>query len=195
MADQQAPFGARVEWALTHKRSGETRTFVQTELPIEGEARMLGLVRQIGETLKDKAFDWERLGGMLDRGDLEWDFILQSIHLVEEEGPQFVVDSAAILLGVYPTNEDGSANQSYEADKAFIRGSINTDLWTRMLRTYADQNDYQRMVRPFWERLRPTIILPGDQPSGPGSTTSSTPDTATPDTSSEPSPPAPTAST
>jgi len=190
MAEDRGPIGPRVEWKLTHKRTGQERTFTQTELSIMGEARLLSWARHVGNLLKEKEFDWGALGSSLD-GDLDWNLILEVLGILAEEGPEQIVESTCILLGLYTTNEDGTPNTTFADDKAFLMGSVNFHIWVDMVRVFSEQNEYQRLARPFWERIRQAAnnaMEQQEQTYMPLSEPSLESATEPPSTSSEPTP-------
>ena len=147
------PFGPVVEWTLKH-RDGEERTYRQTELAIEGEARMLGLAHKAGSILKDRAFNFEDLVAMVDDGQPRWKAILDAIGIIVEEAPGLIAEAALVLLGIYPTNLDGTPNREFDDHERFIRATVSSAKFFDMMRVFVTQNDYQRMAGPFWNRFQ-----------------------------------------
>lgn len=152
------PIGAFYEWRLQKKVRGgepEERTYEQSELSIEGEARLLGMARKIGTLLKARDFDLAKLATMVNTGEPDWDLIVDALALITEEAPKVVAESVLILLSIFPTQEDGSPNPDYADHEQFIRHSVNSAKFHDMLRVFITQNDYQRLARPFWNRVSP----------------------------------------
>ena len=149
------PIAPVVEWQLKSKGAeGETRTYEQSELSIEGEARLLGMARKIGAVLKDADFDLGKVSNMIDSTDpVDWDIILDGVALVVENAPDLVGESTLILLGIFPTDEDGSPNPAYAEHLIFIKRTVNTAKFSDMLRVFIAQNDYERIARPLWNRF------------------------------------------
>lgn len=188
-----------VEWTLRNARRKDERHYEQSELSIEGEARLLGIARQAGDVLTAADFDWDRLTEMFEPGKpMDWPYVFRLLDLVIERAPDIITDMALVLLGIFPTTEDGQPNPQYNDERAFIRGAVNTSRFSAMLQVFADQNDYRRLAGPFWNRLfalgeqalGPMTGAPqtSDDETGPVRLANSLqPDTADDDTSSEPS--------
>ena len=155
---EPGPIPPSVEWKLV-RRSGadsEERTYTQSELSIEGEARILGMGTKIGALLKEKDFDINRIANMIQsEGDLDWDAIFEAITLVTENAPALVAETALTFVSIFPTSDDGTPNREYDDHQKFMRGAINVSKFTQMVRVFVAQNDWERMARPFWNRATP----------------------------------------
>lgn len=153
MADDlgSAVIPSTVEWTLQHKRTKEIRTYEQTELAIEGEARLVGLAQQVGARLSETDFPWDMLVDLFsdETKPLDWDKAIVALGSVADVAPNAVADSSLILFGVYLTRDDGTRNPDYEDQRTFLKGAVTFTQWTEILRTFAAQNDYQRLVGSF----------------------------------------------
>jgi len=166
------PVPAFHEWNLKSTirppkgQPAEERKYEQGELSIEGEARLLGQARKIGAILKDRNFNLDAISVMVNTGEPNWDVIFEAMTIVTEEVPRLIGESACVLLGVFPTLEDGTPNPEYEDHERFLRNALNTAKFVDMLMVFVDQNDYKRLARPFWGRVRQES---GSQPETAGS--------------------------
>jgi hypothetical protein len=150
-----AIFPGAVEHTLVNKRTGEQRQFVQTELSIEGEARLLALVRDIGARLTQSEFPWDLLADLFSdqTAPLDWDKALNLLGSVAEVAPDAVVESSLILFGIFPTNDDGTRNPEYEDARRFLLKAVTVTRWTDLIKVYIEQNEYQRMADNFGRAL------------------------------------------
>jgi hypothetical protein len=165
-AQDPGPVGPVVEWKLRAPGSvGEEQTYEQTELSIEGEARLLGMARKIGTLLRENEFDLDEASKMLEVGNPNWALIENGVSIVVENAPQLVAETAAILLSIYPTDEDGSPNPEYEGHIKFLRRSVNLAKINDMIRVFIRQNDYQRIAGPFFTRFRSSATPEPETPA------------------------------
>jgi hypothetical protein len=180
-----------VEWTLSTE--DETRTYTQKPLTIFGEGRALALVRKIGDVvLSEQAdIDLSAIGRMIDEGDIDWAVVLKVLELIGEQGPELIVDSTCLMLGIFPVIKGGEPNPEYDNHWDFIGRSIRFAMWTEMVQTFITQNDYQRLARPFftriWEQMQTTFqqtVATGAAPTTDPSPSSPVPGTATPKRSS-----------
>ena len=150
-----AVFPPAVELTLRNPRTQETRTFVQSELTIEGEARLLALVQQTAQGLSETAFPWDKLSIMFDPAvtGIDWPVAAEMLGIISTQLPDVVAEAATIFLSLYPQNEDGSRNPAYDVDKRFLRSSLNFARFYDLVITFTKQNDYMRLASPFAERL------------------------------------------
>lgn len=138
------------EWKLRNVRTDETRIFSQSELSIEGESRLLGLVKRTAEELNEDGFPWEAIGPLFEPGvDIDWMVASKLLGIIGDRMPDAFTELATILLGIYPTNEDDSKNPTFDSDRRFLKGSIKFALIVDMLKVFIEQNDYQRMADPI----------------------------------------------
>jgi hypothetical protein len=136
-------------WELRDK-SGQVRTFEQTELSIEGEVRIVQLAGQTIDRLNKAGFPWDEVAAIFaEEGQIDWARASDILMLVIAEVPEFVAESTCILFGLYPVDENGVRNKDYDADKKFIRQSLNFTRWVEILEVFTEQNDYKRLARPF----------------------------------------------
>lgn len=185
-------------WEVRNKKTGEVRTFEQSELSIEGEVRIVQLAGKTIQKLSTTGFPWDELARVIgESGDIDWNKASDMLMMVITEVPEFVAESTAILFSLYPVDDNGKRNPEYDKDKVFLRQGINFTQWVEIIETFTLQNDYQRLARPFSmaaarametgmlvaqeQKLRQSI----SEASSPVSTLSSSPDTETPSSSSE----------
>ena len=143
-------FPPSVPVTLRNPRSEEVREYIQTELTIEGEARLLGLVHETAAKLNDAGFPWDQLGPLFDeREPMDWVMATDLLARVATVAPDAITDAVTIFLGIYPTNEDGSRNADYEDERRFIRSAVKFATFVDMVKTFAEQNDYQRLADPI----------------------------------------------
>jgi hypothetical protein len=150
-----AVFPPTVEWTLRNPRTKETRTFEQSELTIEGEARLLALVQQTAQALSATAFPWDKLAALFDPAvaALDWTAGAEMLGMISTQLPDVVAEAAVIFLGIYADNEDGTRNGDYDDDKRFLRSALNFTRFVDLVKTFAQQNDYQRLSLPFGRAL------------------------------------------
>lgn len=145
-------------WQLRNVRTKESRAYDQSELSIEGEARLLTLVRDAGAKLNEDGFDWQALIDLFEPSkDMDWFGATKLLGVVAAQLPDVVAEAATIFLGVYPTNEDGSRNADFEGEKRFIKGAVKFTTFIDMVKTFAEQNDYQRLADPIGAILGTTM--------------------------------------
>lgn len=139
-----------VEWRLYNPRRQETRTFEQSELTIEGEARLIGLARKFGAVLEDAGYSFGDLGEFFDETkEVDWPKALSLIERVSQFAPDLIADALTVLLGIYPTNEDGTPNGDFEDTRLFLRGAVNIAHLSDIIRVFVSQNEYARLIGPF----------------------------------------------
>jgi hypothetical protein len=159
-----------VEVRLQHKRTKAWRTYEQTELAIEGEARLLGLIHHTGVALTASDFPWDLLGQLFSdaSASIDWQKAITLLGSVSIAAPNAVADSALIFFGIYPVNEDGTPNTAYDDHRAFIKGALTFTGWTGLVRTFTEQNDYQRLITPFAQALAAgaTLARANSAPTG-----------------------------
>jgi hypothetical protein len=142
------------EWRFRNLRAGEERTYQQTELSIEGEARLIGIAARVGEALRQAGYSWGQIGDMFDESsDSGVDQLLSLIANVAPATPELMTDAACVLLGLFPTDDFGRPDPEYDGHRVFIRRTINLTRFGDMLWVLLAQNDYQRLVRPFSKTL------------------------------------------
>lgn len=153
-AAESAVFGPMVEWTLQNPRTKETRTFTQTELMLEGETRLLGLVRRVAHLMRNSGITLEQLQALFaEDATLDWDLAMNLLDIASEQVPEIIAESAVIFCGVYPTDVDGKPDKDYDPTIRFMKQSLNFLRWTDMVRAFAAQNDYRRLARPFSRAL------------------------------------------
>lgn len=153
-----------VEWRFVDVRASEARTFQQTELSIEGEARLISLASRVGEALRAVGYSWAQIGDVLDNGSVD-----QMVSLVVDlapAAPDLVTDAAMVMLGLFPTDVFGNPEPEYDADRLFIRHTINITRFADMVTVLMAQNDYQRLLRPFSRTLASAMGSLSGQASG-----------------------------
>lgn len=188
-----------VERVIRNKRTGETRTFQQSELTIEGEARLIRIVHETAVALNEVGFPWTKLGPLFDEGPTDWDTVIELLGITALHAPKAIADATATFFGVYPTDEDGSRNDDYDKTVRFIRSSIKVVDFVEFVKTFTEQNDYQRLADPIGAVLGQASQTraatktntsdtstgePSNGASSKRSTRSRGTDTATPDSSS-----------
>lgn len=137
-------------WELRDPKTGETRTFEQTELSIEGEVRLVQLAGLTIKRLNEQGFPWEEVSRMFDDTQtLDWAKASEVLTLAIAEVPELAAESCSILFGLFPTDDNGIRNPQYDDDKKFIRKSVNFTRWIDILTLFTEQNDYKRLARPF----------------------------------------------
>jgi len=182
-----------VEWTLRNARTKDVRVYEQSELSIEGEARLIVLGRRLGDVLTEGGYSWndipDVLGDESRAGD--WAKGVEMVTYLAQYAPDLIAEAATVLLGVYPTNEDGSRNADYESERVFLRGALNVTRFVDMVRIFIAQNDYQRLIAPFSQTLAGAM---GNLAAGtPASLDGEAPSSAPPEPSGAPSatPPSP----
>lgn len=131
-------------------RAGVTRTFEQNELKIDGEVRLVQLAGATIKRLTEAGFPWQDVTKVFaEDGSILWDKASDMLMLAVSEVPELVAESTMILFELHPKNEDGTRNKEYDTDKAFIRRAINMTRWIEIVMKFTEQNDYERLARPF----------------------------------------------
>jgi hypothetical protein len=142
-----------VDWTLRNPRTKEVRHYEQNELTIEGEARLIGILRTAAVALREHAFTWPQLESLFDEGPFQYDLALDLVGAVTSYAPDLLVDAALVFVGVFPTDENGQPNAEYEQHRTFVKGSLKIAMVVDMIRTFAAQNDIARMLAPFSSTL------------------------------------------
>jgi hypothetical protein len=155
MADRgSATFPEVVEWTLRNKRTNEERRYEQTELTIEGEARLLGIVQKVAANLTAEGFPFDKLSTLFDVDrPIDWVLAAELLGMVSGELPDVVSDTTCLFFGILPTLEDGTRNPEFESERRFIRGAMTFSRWVDIVQVFASQNDYQRLAAPFGKAL------------------------------------------
>lgn len=151
-----AGYPSRMDVKLTHKRTGQERTYQQTELAIDGEAKLIGLVERAGMILSEREFPWDTLAKLFsDEGQAQLDpkqlgpDAMKVLSIVASAVPDLVIDSTCLFFGIFEFDEDGTRNPEWETERKFIRGAVGFVQWVDFVRTFIGQNDYQRLADPF----------------------------------------------
>lgn len=143
-----------------HDKTGFSRTFEQSELTIDGEVRLIQLASKTVQHLNTQGFPWEQVSSVItEQGAWDWVKAQDLLTLAIAELPELVAESTCIMFDLSPFDDDRRRNLEYEKDKAFIRKSINFTRWVEILQTFVDQNDYQRLARPFGLALTKAMEL------------------------------------
>ncbi len=146
------------EWTLYNRRRSETRTYIQQELTIDGEARLVQMGTKIGAVLADGGYTWADLWDLTDeRNDIDWVEVSKMVGHLSQFAPDLVADAATVMLGVFATDEDGRPEPDYHDHVRFIRGAINVSRFVDMVRVFLAQNDYARVLAPFSRSLSGTM--------------------------------------
>jgi hypothetical protein len=189
---EQSPFlTASRQWTFTD-REGKSRTYEQSELTIDGEMQLFGLIARQAVKLRESGFDFAQAGQVLvdvPGGGTDVNIALAGSMLAEAASimPSFISEAAAVLLSIFPVDEQGRRNQTYTDEVAFLRRTMHTADALEMLTTFLEQNDIERLKAPFQMALSTfqkigtgTTASPAQSPSTGGSTSSSAPDTEGP---------------
>lgn len=171
-------------WELRNGRRRETRTYEQGEVAIEGEARLIGIARKVGVVLGEAGYTFGMLGEFFDENrEVDWDKALALAEHVALYAPDLIAETVTVFLSIYPTNEDGTRNASYDDEVAFLRGAINTARFVDMARVFMATNEYAKLIGPFSQTLSETMAAYGGpagvtdaaspEPSGPQAIVSS----------------------
>lgn len=197
MAKQSALIRDARQWTFTDKRVDppESRTYEQAELTIDGETQLFGLIARTVGHLKDIDFPFEQLGSVVrevpdpDKPDETmqvFDVPLAGALLgqVASAVPSFLSQAAAVMLGLFPYDDDGRRNTGYDDEVKFLRRSLHLADAAEMIQTFTEQNDIARLRAPFRMAMGTLSSLgtqsPSTSPSTKGSTSSSVPDTGGP---------------
>lgn len=162
-----------VVWELG--KGENKRSYVQTELSIDGEVRIVQLAASLVQSLDEQGFPWKELLDVVnEEGDWNWPKLAELLTLASSQAPEMVTESTCIAFGIHPLNEDGTRNEKYHDEKLFIRKNVHFANWFDYVQTFMAQNDYERMVRPFTLTLTRAIgtKLPGPNETSPEPSTS-----------------------
>lgn len=150
MSSQSIALPETKSWELRDTKTGEVRTFEQSELSIEGEVRLVQLAGSTINRLNERGFPWDKAAEMLDENaNIDWSLASDMLMLALVDVPDIVAESTCILFGLYPVDESGVRNKDYDADKVFLKRSLNFARWIDILTVFTEQNDYQRLAKPF----------------------------------------------
>lgn len=151
-----AGYPTKVEVVLVHKQTGEERKYQQTELAIDGEAQLMGLIERAASFLMERDFPWDTLSKLfspegqaqLNPEQLGPDAV-KVLSIVATAVPDLVIDSTCVFFGIFEFDEDGKRNEEWLAERKFIRRAVGFVQWVDLVRTFISQNDYQRLAEPF----------------------------------------------
>lgn len=164
MAEQTGVITPEVrEWEFTAKSGpakGEARIFYQSELTIDGEFALLGLVTRAMATLAENDFPIADLGKLqAPDGQLDWEVAGRLASEAAPYVPSLASESSAILFGYFPTDHQNHRSPDYDEVVKFIRSGLTTTRWIDVLNVFSDQNDWKRMSAPFAGALRKGVAL------------------------------------
>lgn len=144
------------EWTLRNKRTGEVRTFEQAELTIDGEVALFHLLQRAIVSLSEKGYPFDRLVAAINRPTTEFDWreIADLLGKALYELPSLASEAACVLFGIFPFDENGGRNKDFETEKAYIRKSLDVATLVEIVKVAMEQNDYERLARPFSEALQ-----------------------------------------
>ena len=165
-------------WTLTAKRgphAGEPRLYEQTELTIDGEMALIALGNRAFSSLTATGYDISRLGDIfpdeMHVQDINWGAVTDLLSAIASAAPPLIAEAAAVLVGIFPTDENGARNPNYADEVSFLRSSIGLADFVEMLETFLSQNDIERLRRPFERAMRTFLeygaraVPPAAQPS------------------------------
>lgn len=160
------------------------RRYVQTELTIDGEIKLLQLVGRTVQRIGEDEFPWSRLVDVFDE-ETETTNVPLAAELVTRAlvyVPSFAVDSALILFGVFDVDENNKPNPEFDEHKAHLRKHIRVADWVELLVEFFEQNDYKRLIAPFAQVVK-TAMRPYLEPLPTASeaTSKDSPDSPKPD--------------
>lgn len=166
--ERSASVPEAVEWTLRHPRTKEVRHYEQIELVIEGEARLIGLARNAALALRSAGYSWDQLTSLFDDGPFNFELGFDLLGVVIETIPELAVEASMVAFGIFPVLPDGTRNEQYEGERAFLRGTIKTaHLWD-MYEIARQQNDFARLLGPFSKTLAGALGRPAGGPQSPG---------------------------
>jgi len=167
------------EWSLYNSRRHESRSYVQSELALDGEARLVGIATKVGAVLTEGGYTWGDLYDLTDENrQIDWAELSKMVSHLVQFAPDLISETAGVFLSVYPTDEDGVPDPTYSDQVKFIRGALNVARFVDMVRVFMQQNDYARVLAPFSRTLSETMAAIAGDPQG-------SPSTPSPDPSSE----------
>jgi hypothetical protein len=142
----------------TREHALRGRTYEQSELSIYQEVRLAQLLSRTVERLAAQGFQF---GGMLDavdeKGEVNWQVAARLATDVLGSVPDIAVDSTLIMFGILPTNPDGSRNRQYDDERGHLVKYLKLADWIEVIKTFAEQNDVERLTRPFAPAARKAI--------------------------------------
>lgn len=170
LPESQTPTPAVVpmvsEVVLRNGRTRAIRTFEQSELSIEGEARLVGIARKIADVLAQTGYSWSQLTDVFTNEEFtDYQIVWDVVEKVGEYAPDLVADIGTILFAIYPTDENGVPNAAFEEDRTFLRGALNIRRLVEMFQTFVAQNDYRRLMAPFGLTLTETMAVLRGRPA------------------------------
>jgi hypothetical protein len=168
-----ATFPEPLEWNLRSTRTKEIRTFEQMELSIEAESKLIGLVYRTAVALTAADFPWDKLASLFEPtppkppqvegalivpsepevGAVNWPLAIEMLNMVRLQTPDAVVDSTLLFFGIHAQNADGTPNQTYDTDRRFLQDAVTFTGWVELIKAFAKQNDYGRLIAPFGQAL------------------------------------------
>ncbi len=173
----------------------EKRIFQQSELTIDGEMQIFGLIAEAIPILQEAKFPFDQLPALFPEKaeDFGADTLLAvggMATAIAKAAPDLITKATAIVLGIHPRDINGKPNADYDDQMLFLRLSIHTADVVEMFETFLEQNDIERLKSPLvaaWQKVMEaappemTERLPTPPVKMPTMGTSSTP-SATPST-------------
>lgn len=185
------------EWVLTIPKTGESRTFYQSELTIDGEVALLSLATRMVGQLVEMDFPLHEVADLQDAdGSLNVPLAAKLTSLAGPIIPPISAESSAIVFGYLPTDDFGRRDPEFDEVQKFIRKALTITRWYDVIQVFMAQNDVNRLIAPFANALRKGVEMgmwaervkaAGTTSITPeSSTNSSQAGTASPDASSAP---------
>lgn len=168
MAD--SPLPERHVWVFRDPDTGEERHYVQRELTMDGEVELFALIGRTVQALNGAGYDWVplriALSAAKDKGPeaLDWGAVARAFSAALLVVPTLGAEVAIILLGIFATDGHGQRNPAYADEAAFIRKDLRVGTLMEMLRVFAAQNDYDRLLLPFRQRAAAEPLDLADSP-------------------------------
>jgi hypothetical protein len=141
------------QWAFP-KSGPDSRLYEQRELTIDGEMQLLAVISRATALLRENGFPFDRLtevfppeGGSV--ADIRWDTAAELLGIIASVAPGVVTEVAAVLLGIFPVDEYGKRNPSFQEDVVTLRRHIRLADVVDLLTVAAEQNDIERLLAPF----------------------------------------------
>ena len=158
MANDAYPDVRQWTFPVRPRNGVEPRTYEQRELSIDGEMQLFALVARTSERLREADFDFSRVGAVFGWGDdpdsasvenVDWKAVPALLAAAAQVAPAVLSEAAALMLGIFPMDQNGSRNKDWGDEVAFLRSSLHTADVVEMLETAAAQNDVERLLSPF----------------------------------------------
>lgn len=158
-------------WTFRDPKTNEERTYEQRELTIDGEIQMFSLLSRSLGRLREVGFPFEDLAKVIptDASDMEhydWKAAGDMAAMAALAVPSLASEAMAIMLGMFPVDENGKRDATWNEDVAFIRRSIHVADVVEAIQTFVAQNDVERLQAPFVSLIR-SVMIRGQQPSPP----------------------------